>query len=136
MTEDLKRATNKQLGQRIHAARKAKGLTLLEIADKVGLSEATIQRYEAGKIANVSIDMVKKIAAALGVSAQYLLGWGSDEQDSYYTDPATLAMAQALHDNPQYRVMFDSTRDMTPEDVQKVIDFIRWQRHQEGYDDD
>ncbi|MEE3478758.1 MAG: helix-turn-helix transcriptional regulator [Succiniclasticum sp.] len=122
----------------LKSQRLAHGFTQEELGKLVGLQKAAIYKYENGLLINPKQSLIKKLADVFGVSPAYMLGVDDsvDAQDSYYTDPATLAMAQALHDNPQYRVMFDSTRDMKPEDVQKVIDFIRWQRHQEGYDDD
>ena len=50
-------------------------LTLLDIAKKVGVSEATIQRYESGQIINVRQDKIGKLAAALQLTPTQLLGW-------------------------------------------------------------
>lgn len=61
------------------------------------------------------------------------MGW--EETHSYYSDAETAMLAQQLKDNSQFRVMFDATKDMDAESVQKIIDFIKYQRHVEGYDD-
>ena len=53
---------NKLIGVRLKSARKDRGLTLLELSQKVGLSEGNVQRYEAGNIANVSIAVLLKFA--------------------------------------------------------------------------
>lgn len=61
-------------GDRIKAARKAKGLTQSELADKVGVKYAAIHKYESGLIVNLKRDMIAKLAEALDVKPSYLLG--------------------------------------------------------------
>lgn len=68
---------NKLIGSRLKNARKERGLTLLELAGKVGLSEGNVQRYESGNIANVSISVLVKFASALELPPEELLGWAS-----------------------------------------------------------
>lgn len=43
------------------------GLTMLEVAKLVGVSEATISRYESGNIKNMRKDRIAKYASALKV---------------------------------------------------------------------
>jgi HTH-type transcriptional regulator, cell division transcriptional repressor len=50
-------------------------LTLLDIAKKVGISEATVQRYESGQIKNIRQDKIAKLAASLQLTPAQLLGW-------------------------------------------------------------
>lgn len=50
-------------------------LTLLDIAKKVGVSEATVQRYESGQIKNIRQDKIIKLASALQLTPAQLLGW-------------------------------------------------------------
>lgn len=56
------------------------GLTLKEVAQKVGVSEPTIQRYESGEIKNVRRDKIKLLADALQVTPSYLMGWEEPTQ--------------------------------------------------------
>lgn len=72
---------NRQIGARIKAVRKEKNMTLLELANKVGLSEGTVQRYEAGNISNVAISTLDSFAKALGTSTAYLMGWNKQDND-------------------------------------------------------
>lgn len=44
------------------------GLTMLEVAERVGVSEATISRYESGNIRNMRRERIAKYARALQVS--------------------------------------------------------------------
>jgi len=50
-------------------------LTLKEVAERVGVSEATIQRYESGEIKNVRRDKILALANALQTTPGYLMDW-------------------------------------------------------------
>lgn len=63
------------LNDRLRAARTSKGLTLDEVASKVGVSRQTIQRYESGVISNIPSDNIEKLAAALDTTPAELMGW-------------------------------------------------------------
>lgn len=53
------------------------GLTLDQVAEKVGVSIATLQRYESGEIDiyNVHLKKIEKLARALEVTPAFLMGW-------------------------------------------------------------
>lgn len=90
-----------------------------------------------GKPVKPTVETLAKIAKGTGVSIAYLAALANNEEPdaTYYTDPETARLAQELKDHPQFRVMFDSTKDMDAETVKKIIEFIKYQRHIEGYDE-
>ena len=55
--------------------RKELGLTLAQIADRMGVAEATVQRWESGNIKSVRHDKIVKLAEVLGVNPASLMGW-------------------------------------------------------------
>ena len=61
---------------RLKEMRRARGLTLDALAELVGTSKQTIQRYETGKISNIPPDKVERLAAALGTTPAEIMGWG------------------------------------------------------------
>lgn len=63
------------IGERIKKARLKRGLTLIEVAEKLGKTEATIQRYESGNIKNLKNDTIEELANVLRVSPAHLMGW-------------------------------------------------------------
>lgn len=63
------------VGERIKEVRLKRNKTLLEIANMLGVSEATVQRYESGNIKNLKLDTISKIASFLDVDPAYLMGW-------------------------------------------------------------
>ena len=62
-------------GKNILEARKNAGLTMEELGKMVGVSRATLKRYESGEIANIPDDKIEKIAKATKVSEAFLMGW-------------------------------------------------------------
>lgn len=64
----------KEIGAKIYAQRKALGLTLQEVADRVHVARSTIQRYEAGNIKNIKMPVLSSIAQALEISPDWLIG--------------------------------------------------------------
>lgn len=57
----------------LKAARKAKGLTQIEVADLIGLSQSAYSYWENGK-ARIDNESLAKLSALFGVSVDYLLG--------------------------------------------------------------
>ncbi len=51
------------------------GLTLAEVAAQMGVSEATVQRWEHGTIKNLRHDRIGRLAEVLMVSPAVLMGW-------------------------------------------------------------
>lgn len=72
------------LQERIKERRTEKGFTLLDLADAIGVKEATMQRYESGEIKNVKHETVVKLAEILNCSPQYLMGWVDIPNDNVY----------------------------------------------------
>lgn len=68
------------IGQRIKNVREKRGRTLLEVANHLGVSEPTVQRYESGNIKNLKLDTISKIAEFLNVDPAYLMGWDKDKE--------------------------------------------------------
>ena len=113
----------------------AHGFTQEELGKMVGLQKAAIYKYENGLLINPKRSLIKKLAEIFNVSPAYMMGIEDEEKENYFTDPETIKMVQFLHDNPQYKVMFDSTKDLDPKSVKEIIEFIRFKRAQEGLDD-
>lgn len=57
------------------------GYTLLEIADKMGVSEATVQRWESGNIKSLRHGRIAQLAEILDVSPASLMGWDVSSND-------------------------------------------------------
>ncbi|MEJ8306631.1 helix-turn-helix transcriptional regulator [Saccharibacillus sacchari] len=63
------------INQRIKSRRLALGLTLAEVAERLGVKEATTQRYESGEIKNIKHETIAALAEILKCSPAYIMGW-------------------------------------------------------------
>ena len=61
-----------RLGLKIYRLRKAKGMTQLDLAERLSTKNTQVRRIEQGKV-NSSINMLRKIAKVLGVSVSELV---------------------------------------------------------------
>lgn len=59
------------MGEKLKAARKAAGLTQVELAEKVGCKQKDISRWENGR--PTTAETLKKLAQALGCSMDDLV---------------------------------------------------------------
>lgn len=69
-------------GQRMKNRRKAIGLSAEKVAEILGVSPATIYRYENGDIEKVPGDRLGPIASALQTTPAYLMGWTDGDRDA------------------------------------------------------
>lgn len=58
--------------------RKAKGLTMKEVAKAVGVSEATVSRWESGEIANMGRSKIYSLSKILDLSPAEIMGISDD----------------------------------------------------------
>lgn len=54
------------------------GLTLLDIAKQVGVSEGTVSRWESGDISNMRRDKIVALSNALKISPAVIMEWDED----------------------------------------------------------
>ncbi|WP_297420544.1 helix-turn-helix transcriptional regulator [Clostridium sp.] len=72
------------IGENIQKIRAMKGISAYEVAKRAGVGAATISEIESGKRQSLKSNTLEKIAAALGVSANDLMG--DTETISFETD--------------------------------------------------
>lgn len=63
------------IGERIKERRKQLGLTVDELAERLGKNRATIYRYESNDIEKLPTTVLEPLAKALDVTPAYLMGW-------------------------------------------------------------
>lgn len=66
----------------LKSRRKELGLTLAQIADRMNVSEATVQRWESGNIKALRYDKVARLADVLNVHPTALMGWDETTSSS------------------------------------------------------
>ncbi len=63
-----------KIGEHIKEIRKARGLSVEEVAEKLDVSVSTLYRYENSSISKIPIDVIDKLSTVLGVSTGELMG--------------------------------------------------------------
>ena len=62
----------RRIGRRVKKRRKSKGLTLLEVARRIGCHESTLSRFERG-LHFPSVQILRGLERVLGFAAGFLL---------------------------------------------------------------
>lgn len=75
------------IGERLKQQRQARGYTQAELALRAHVSQGLVARIETGKVKDPASSITLRLARALGVTADWLIGM-YDEDDS----PALLAV--------------------------------------------
>ncbi len=84
------------IGQRIKERRKQAGLSVDELADRLGKNRATIYRYESDDIKKLPVDMLEPIAKALGVTPADLLSCTENQKIGKTTIPVLGRVAAGI----------------------------------------
>lgn len=63
------------IGYRIKSLRTQIGLSIDELAERLGKNRTTIYRYENGDIENLPLCILDSLAEALDTTPAYLMGW-------------------------------------------------------------
>ena len=99
------------------------GMTNSDIAEKTGLPENTIARICAGRTANPKLGTLKLLAKAFDCTIDDLMG-ADGGVEPYYLDKKTGELAQELKENPDLKFLLDTSRDLSPEDIQTLIGMV------------
>lgn len=104
------------LGEKIRQQREAKGMTQLELAQKIGYTTTgAVSLIESGK-RDISIDKVREIAKALDVTPHWLMGW-SDSPLEIKTD---------------LELTIDELEGLNPEQLAQIRDYIQFVKFEGG----
>lgn len=78
-------------------------------------------------VGGASIDNIVKICKGLGIMADDLVRIAEDGFEShkgYYTDCEAADLAKYLRTRPEARMLFSAAKDMSREDMEKVVEYI------------
>ena len=99
-------------GRKIFEARKNAGLTLEELGERIGVSKATIKRYETGEISNIPSDRIEMIAKATGVSESFIMGWETLQPENAVLHAKILKDADVLEMVKKYYLLSDDKKQL------------------------
>lgn len=84
------------------------GLTMLDVAKSVGVSEGTVSRWESGDIANMRRDKIAALAKILDISPAVIMGWEKYEETTHelsFSEKKLLEMYNKLSDEGKQYVL-------------------------------
>ena len=106
--------SDNNIGNKIKELRLQKDMTLKELAKRINVQEATVQRYESGAIKNIPYDRLIQISAALGCTPQEIMGWNNVD---YVVD--------APKYSPHSYILIEATRGLSNAQMIRLYDFIQ-----------
>lgn len=96
------------------------GKTRQDMCDALGVKYTTFTDWVKGNT-YPRIDKIELMANYFGISKADLVEEHTTESDiPYYLNEDAREMAQFLFDNPDYKVLFDASRKVKKEDIEKV----------------
>lgn len=113
----------------IYRRRKELGLTMEEVAKAVGVSKATVKRWESGEIANIRRDKIAILAKALHTTPAYLMGWSDTIHPDLSFSTHEKELILAYRNQPAMQEAVDkllgvpapADMDMIADDISKTI---------------
>lgn len=97
-----------RLGAVIAAKRKLMGLSQRQLADQIGLNNATIARIEKDPTLDPDIRTIQLLSEALNLDYNYLL-----------------TLNETIPDDPNLRIIARAKNNMSPEEQEKMMSMLR-----------
>jgi len=113
------------IGERIKRRREELGMTQDELARAAGYkSRSSINKIEIdGR--GIPQPKIEALAKALKVTPAYLMGWEEEEETPvYYLDPEAAEIANEIYNREDLRILFDTTRNISKEDLQFIVRMV------------
>lgn len=119
--------------ERVKTICKERKIPISKVERDLGYANGYIGQLKKGVF---PADRLQDIAEYLGVSSEYLLNGDEKEGNKYYINEEAAEMAQALFENHDLRVLFDTAKDAKPEDLKMTYDVLMALKRKERGEDD
>jgi len=106
------------IGQRIRTIRTNKKISLSQLAERSRVTKSYLSQIERNICTNPSIEFVEKVAVALNVNPEVLVGWGQNEDEISNLDNHFSYVKKCL-------LTID---DKQLKELKDYIDFTLWKR--------
>ena len=105
-------------GERIKQCRKRLSLSAETLASIVGVSPATVYRWEKGDIEKVPGYVLEPLADALQTTPAYLAGWGDDQDTPVFSD-------LDQEGTPTFRIISSGLSELQEAEQKRLLDVLR-----------
>ena len=99
------------------------GKTQADLCKYMNVSSATVSDWCNGK-KMPRMDKIQAICNWLRLEKSDLLEDKRNKASSYYLDDEARDLAEFLYANPEYKILFDATRNVKKDDIQFVKEMI------------
>lgn len=110
---------NEVFSKRLRYYLKKYEITQNELAKRLGVGTTSVYNWCNG-IKSPRMDKVDAMCRLFNCKRSDLME-DRDEESSYYINSEAQEMAQFLFENPEYKVLFDASRKVKPEDLKKAV---------------
>ena len=110
-----------------------KGVKPSDVSKATGISTATLTSWKKG-VYTPKEEKIRKIAEYFGVTVEYMRT-GKDPE-GYYENDETAEIAQAVHDNPELRLLFSAAKDADPQTLKDIHEMLLIMKRRERGDID
>lgn len=109
-----------KVGDILKSLRVKESLTQEELAKILKMPRSTIGMYEQGKRVPPT-EVLEEFADFYNVDMNYITGQTDEE---YYLDLQARQIAQEIKDNPDLKILFDASRNVSKEDMEIVKNLV------------
>ena len=107
-----------EIYEKIKNRRKELGLSADDVADSLGVSRATVYRYESAEIEKVPITALVPLAKVLKCSPSYLMGWDEGQK------PAATSPSSELSLDSEETRLINTYRSFNKTGKAKLMDYL------------
>lgn len=117
--------------KRLSLLRKDHNMSQSELAEKLGVTQQTVSKYENGS-REPDAETLKLLSSIFNVSIDYLLCNSDNKSEatekisgSLNDDPELAEFWDSLKNREDLQLLFKQTKDLSPNDVKKIIKIIK-----------
>ncbi|ASS72402.1 hypothetical protein BaGK_16355 [Bacillus atrophaeus] len=114
------------IGDRIIILRERKGWSQRELARRIDINYAVMNRIEKGTRSITDSEIIK-LAEVLDTTTDYLLGYSPNKSNSNIKEP----VKYETFDDPNLQIAFKDASDFSEEARRQTIDFINYLKQKE-----
>lgn len=115
-----------EIYERIKARRKELGLSADDVASALGVSRATIYRYESADIEKLPTQIIVPLAEVLRCSPAWLMGWEESKDILRQLAYKKVLLEQYSHLSPEYKELIDELIIALDNKEQNPDSFLAW----------
>jgi len=110
-----------ELGQKITFLRKKRRMNQKQLAEASGLTQATISRIESGDVTELRTHTFKRLAEALGVTVDYLIG-----------KTEKISPSDIIESDTDAQIIFRGYERLDAEGKKQLKDFVKFLEKRHG----